>query len=152
MQHFKKQLTTFLSLFLIFSLFTTATYASNITSNNETYTVTVEIHQVSQTITRSITTTTGSKTYTAKTSAGSILYTYTIYGTFSHNGNTCTCINASDSYEIIDSGWKMGTHSTEKFGAQALGYATFNHFLLGTQVGSNSVEATLTCTPDGTLY
>lgn len=154
MKFLNKKLLFLLTIFAIF-LFSCpfTTYARNLTYAFELendFIITVELSENS-TLARS-TLKTGSKTYTCSNNEGSVLWTYTVHGTFYYNGKTASCTASSDTYTIFDSPWKVESHSSSKSGNTATGTITLNKVYLFVPTSSLTQTITLFCSPEGTLY
>ncbi|WP_297958886.1 hypothetical protein [uncultured Ruminococcus sp.] len=94
----------------------------------------------------------GSKTYNYKNSSNQVLWSYTIYGTFSYNGASATCTYDDDSYDIKDNNWHINSHSHYRSGNTAYGQVTMDKTFLGITIETITRNLTLSCSPDGTLY
>ena len=94
----------------------------------------------------------GYKTYYYYDSSNQILWSYTLYGTFSYNGSTATCTNTDDSYNINNSNWHNDSHGHYGSGNTAYGSVTMKKKVLGITVDTVTKNVSLSCSPDGTLY
>lgn len=101
--------------------------------------------------TRATSTKTGTKTVNVKNSSGKVLWSVSVKGTFTYNGSTATCTNASVSTNINESGWKVVNSSSSKSGNKATGYAKVNCYRGGVLIDSLSKTVTLTCSATGKL-
>lgn len=75
-----------------------------------------------------------------------LIYSLTVYGTFTYDGTTAEATSATYSYDTHGSGWSFKSGSASCSGATAKANATFKNGLL---TGSASVS--LTCSPTGVL-
>lgn len=91
---------------------------------------------------------TASKTYSIKSSQGKIIGTYTLTGTFSYNGTTSSCTNASCSTSIKDKTWKFTFKTAGKTGNKATGAFTIECSASG-QTISDSLS--ITCSKNGDI-
>ncbi len=80
--------------------------------------------------------------------SGDILFTLTLYGTFTYDGNTARATSADYDYDIYDTLWSLDNGRAWCTGATALAEATFSHLLLGDVV----INTSLSCSPDGHLF
>lgn len=80
--------------------------------------------------------------------SGDILFTLTLYGTFTYDGNTARATSADYDYDIYDTLWSLDNGRAWCTGATALAEATFSHLLLGDVV----IDTSLSCSPDGHLF
>lgn len=94
----------------------------------------------------------GSKTYEYTDSSNQLLWSYTVYGTYSYNGSSATCTYDDDSYDIKDDNWHINSHSHYRSGNTAYGNATMKKKVLGITFDTVTANITLSCSPNGTLY
>lgn len=80
--------------------------------------------------------------------SGDILFTLTLYGTFTYDGNTARATSADYDYDIYDTLWSLDNGRAWCTGATALAEATFSHPLLSDVV----INTSLSCSPDGHLF
>lgn len=92
----------------------------------------------------------GSKTREYETSAGEVMWSVTVYGTFTYNGTTSSCTSASRSTAAYGSDWSIKSSSASKSGncATATATATKKNFI-GSQ--DYTVTVNLYCSPYGIL-
>lgn len=95
------------------------------------------------------TTTTKSKTSTYKTSSGRTIWSITVTGTFTYNGNNAKCTHSSISSKCTDSNWKLSNKSASKSGATATASAIAKKYTDGTYIKSVPITVTLTCSKTG---
>lgn len=88
----------------------------------------------------------GHKSVTYKVSGGTA-FEYTVYGTFHYDGRSAEAVDAWDSYDIYESGWKCSRHSATTSRASAKGSAVFRQ----NDGTTKTLSATLTCSATGTL-
>ena len=88
----------------------------------------------------------GQKTKSYKNSSGAVLWSVTVYGTFSYNGSSATCTSATRSTTCPGSGWSIVSSSASKSGNTATAIATARY---------NNIDytrsVTLKCSTNGTL-
>lgn len=93
----------------------------------------------------------GKKTVTYKSKSGSSLWSVTINGTFSYNGNSSSCTKSTVSATSYSSSWKIGSKSASKKGNKATGTATGKQYNGSISINSISQSVTLTCNKNGVL-
>lgn len=98
-------------------------------------------------ITRAQMLTGGSAVQTLYDATGDIVLTFTVFGTFKHNGTTCIATIASYDYEIYAFGWYFVSATAYCQDNVAIAEGRFKNPLLGTV----DTMVTLSCTPNGTL-
>ena len=88
----------------------------------------------------------GQKTKSYKNSSGVVMWSVTVYGTFSYTGSSATCTSASRNTTCPGSGWSIVASSASKSGntAKATATARYNN-------GNYSLSVTLKCNADGVL-
>lgn len=92
----------------------------------------------------------GSKTNNYTNSSGEILWSVTVYGTFTYNGTTSSCTSSSHSATAYADGWSIKSSSSSKSGYCATANATATlKKLLASQDYSMTVN--LYCSPYGIL-
>lgn len=89
-----------------------------------------------------------SKTITIKNNAGSTLATYTLYASFTYNGNSSSCTRVSASSSVKKTGWSFSSRKTSKSGHTASGSYTLKN-TNSTKKYSGSVR--LSCSKNGTI-
>lgn len=90
----------------------------------------------------------GSKTSSYKNSLGDVLWSVTVYGTFTYNGTTSTCTSASHSTTAPGTYWSIKSVSSRKSGYSAIADATATYAPTSTDY---SMNVTLFCSPYGIL-
>lgn len=96
--------------------------------------------------TRASGTTRGYKDYDYKDERNVIVWTLTVYGSYSYNGISATCTNASYGYTIHNNAWSRVSGSASRSGNTATAYGTF------TKSGQNqSASVSLSCDANGNL-
>ena len=98
-----------------------------------------------QSSTRSVTG--SSKTYTYWDSGNKKVFSYTLNGDFSYDGNTSKVTRVTYSSNIYLSGWSLSSHNEYGSGSTAYGDATFK----GPGGASEDVSLTLTCDKNGNI-
>ena len=83
-----------------------------------------------------------------KNAAGRKLAAFTLYGSFTYNGSSATCTNASKSTSITDNTWHFSSSRAWTNGNCAQGYYSLN---CSATMQSLSNNVTLTCSPNGTI-
>ena len=89
---------------------------------------------------------TASKTYSFKNNSGKVLATYTLTGTFTYNGSSSTCTNATCSTSISDSAYSFTQKTARPSGNTAIG-----SFTLSSSKQTISKTLTLKCNANGTI-
>lgn len=122
-------------------------------NSDGSYTEIVITERVSNIMPRAETyTKSGSKRYNYRNSNGSILWTFTLNGTFTvRAGVSATCTNASYSTSNIASGWSLDSASTGKSANKAIGNATFKYKVLLVTTKTENISVTLSCDGNGNL-
>ena len=101
---------------------------------------------------RATTTKTGSKVFRAHESDGTVIWTFTVQGTFSVNsGVSSTCTAVSHSHSISANSWSCKTSSSSKSGNTATGTATFVKKILFITTDTKECTVQLTCDKNGNL-
>lgn len=92
----------------------------------------------------------GSKTNEYVNSSGEVMWSVTVYGTFTYNGTTSSCTSVSHSTTAPGSGWSIKNSSSSKSGycASATATATKKN-VIGSQDYTRTVN--LYCSPYGIL-
>ena len=92
----------------------------------------------------------GSKTSNYKNSSGEIMWSVTVYGSFTYNGTTSSCTSVSHSTSSPGDGWSIKNSSSSKSGNCATANATATlKILLASQ--DHSMTVNLYCSPYGIL-
>ena len=89
----------------------------------------------------------GSKTKNYKNRNGEIMWSVTVYGTFSYNGRTSTCTSASKSTTAPGSLWSIINSSVSKSGNTATARAVARY-----TSKDYSMSVSLSCSANGSLY
>lgn len=96
--------------------------------------------------TRARGTTSGSKNCDHRDENGIVVWTLTVYGSYSYNGVSATCTSASYGYTIHNSAWSRVSGSAARSGNTATAYGTF------AKDGQNhSASVSLSCDANGNL-
>ena len=90
---------------------------------------------------------TGNATQTLYNSSDTALLSVTVRGTFTYDGKTAEADSATYSYHIYDTAWRFKSGSAHCDGNQAIAEVTFGRGLFV----SRTIEAVLTCSPEGKL-
>lgn len=92
----------------------------------------------------------GSKTKEYENSDGEVMWSVTVYGTFTYNGTTSSCTSASHSTTAPGSTWSIKSSSSSKSGncATATATATKKAFLVSNDY---TMTVNLYCSPYGIL-
>lgn len=93
----------------------------------------------------------GKKTTNVK-DGSTLLWSVTVTGTFTYDGNHSTCTKSEVSTKCLASAWKIASSSATKSGASATARATGQRYNNGVVVQSLTEAVTLVCGSDGTLY
>ena len=88
----------------------------------------------------------GQKTKSYKNSSGAVMWSVTVYGTFSYTGSSATCTSASRSTTCPGSGWTIVSSSASKSGNTATAKATARY-----NNSDYTRSVTLQCSVNGTL-
>lgn len=88
----------------------------------------------------------GQKTKKYKNSSGAVMWSVTVYGTFSYNGSSATCTSATRSTTCPGSGWTIVSSSASKSGNTATAKATAEY-----NNSHYSLTVSLKCSANGTL-
>ena len=89
----------------------------------------------------------GAKSGKGYSSDGELLWELIVHGTFTYDGTTATATQASYSYNIYNSAWKLKSAEAYCSGNQAIAEGKFN----GGLFLNRSTSITLTCSPTGVL-
>ena len=89
----------------------------------------------------------GSKTKNYKNRNGEIMWSVTVYGTFSYNGRTSTCTSASKSTTAPGSLWSIINSSVSNSGNTATARAVARY-----TSKDYSMSVSLSCSANGSLY
>ncbi len=94
----------------------------------------------------------GSKTVQYVNSSGSVLWYVTVHASFTYNGSSSSCTNASVYAESNSSAWTVSYKSSWKSGN--IGYASaigHHHNVLGAETSSVTRTVSISCTANGSL-
>ena len=94
---------------------------------------------------------TAHKPYYHRNSSGTILWTATVTGTFTYNGTTASCTNASYSTEVNASTWSEQSGTAYPSGNTAIADVVMMRKLLFIVVETVPVTIPLTCDKNGNL-
>ena len=108
----------------------------------------IETTIVSNINTRARSSKSGTKTEKYKNASGEVMWSVSVTGTFSYNGSSCTCTNATVSTTKPSSSWSLSNKKASKSGNKAIASVTGKKISAGTSV---TRTVTLTCSPTGKL-
>jgi len=153
----KRLLSVLLSLLIISSLFSFASaqtvenaYTSSTTEYypDGSYGITTITVMPSKAFGASVT---SSKSYHHYSASNVLLWTVKLTATFTYNGSTASCTNATPSYTVYSSVWKVKKAQASYSGNTATGEFTVKRYNLGIPVETVNKTLTLTCSPSGTV-
>lgn len=104
-----------------------------------------------ETAARASGTKTGKKTYEYVDSNNEAVWTAILYGTFTYNGTTSACTNASCDISIYNNAYSVGNKTVSKSGSTASTNFTMIRKLLGITISQKDYTITLGCDKNGTL-
>lgn len=113
------------------------------------YEETIEVIETSNA--RATSTKTGKKTGSYKNSSGKVLWSVSVTGTFTYNGNTSVCTKASVSTTNNSDNWKLTDASSSKSGNTASATVKAKCYINGDLISSTSKTVKLTCDKNGNL-
>lgn len=87
-----------------------------------------------------------SKTCTLKNNAGATVATYKLTGTFTYNGSSSTCTNATYSTSVTNSAYSFTSKSAKRSANTAIGT-----FTLSSSIQKISKTLTIKCSANGTI-
>jgi hypothetical protein len=93
----------------------------------------------------------GSKTTSYYNSSGTLLWYVKVTGTFTYNGSTSSCTNATVLASAPDSAWVISSKSSNKSGNQATASATAKRYNGSILLQTVTKTVTLTCSKSGAL-
>jgi hypothetical protein len=102
-------------------------------------------------ITRAIGTKSGIKTSTYCNSAGTVLWTFSVKGSFRYTGTTSSCTSVSHTYSVKSSAWKLSSAKSSRSGDKATGSIIAKQYQLGLCLTTISEVISLRCDRDGNL-
>lgn len=94
---------------------------------------------------------TGTKGYKHYDSNDNLVWEASITASFTYNGTTANCSEASIAYHIYKNSWSLTSSNRSRSGATATGNFTFKNYVLGVPVKTINKTLTLTCSPNGTI-
>ena len=94
---------------------------------------------------------TAQKPYYHCNSSGTVLWTATVTGTFTYNGSTSSCTNASYSTQVYNSSWSEQSGTAYPSGNTAIADVVMMRKLLFIVVETVPVTITLTCDKNGNV-
>lgn len=115
------------------------------------YIVTVLTVEEENTMARATYSKTGAKTVTIYNDDDEAMVVMKLTGTFTYNGSTATCTNASTSYTVYGSNWKVTSAVASKSGNVAKGDFVAKRYLLLVPVQTETASPTITCSVSGVL-
>lgn len=95
-------------------------------------------------------TTSGSKKVSYK-KGSTVLWSVSVKGTFTYDGNSALCINADVSTTCPSKAWQISNSSASKSLNKAIASATAKNYVKGVYIQTVSKKATLTCNTKGNL-
>ena len=99
---------------------------------------------------RSSRTTSGSKKVSYK-KGSTVLWSVSVKGTFTYDGDSAICINANVSTTCPSKAWKISNSSASKSLNKAIASATAKNYIKGICIQTVSKKAILTCNAKGNL-
>lgn len=100
--------------------------------------------------TRATSSKSGYKTASYK-SGNTTLWSITVNGSFTYNGNTSSCTSASSSAASYNSNWKISNHYAKRNGSTATAYVVAKNLFFGITVNTVEDDISLTCSKLGVL-
>ena len=154
----KKLLTAFLLICILMCLFPGAVQAAGDRDSKETnieffedgsYIITVI--ETNRTLLVPLSNITKTKTEYYYDSNHNLDWKASLTASFTYNGTTSSCTNASIGYHIYDSDWRLTSSNCSKSGATATGNFTFKHYVLLIPNKTINKTLTLTCDKNGNV-
>ena len=152
----KRSISLFLAMSLMFSLFAIANGRS--LNEEDSLILAVEYYpDGSYSITRLISETasratiTKSKVFDFYSASSVLLWQVKLTATFTYNGSTASCTNATPSYTVYNTAWKVKKATASYSGNTATGSFTVKRYNLGIPVETINKTLTLTCSPSGVV-
>lgn len=99
--------------------------------------------------TRATSTRVGYRTYTWYSAFNNEEWIATLSATFEYDKTTAVCLSSNCDVEIIDTNWRLESKSASKSGATATAQVTMQHKLLGITINTETIDLSLTCSPNG---
>ena len=96
-------------------------------------------------------TVTKTKKYSYYDSSNNLCWYVTLSGTFTYNGTSANCSNASIAYHIYKNSWSLTSANSSRSGATATGNFTFKNYVLGVPIQTVNKTLTLTCDKNGNI-
>lgn len=81
-----------------------------------------------------------------------MLWSYTLYGTFSYNGSSASCTDTDDDPVVYDTAWHVDSNSCYSSGNTAYGNVTMKKKIFGITVDTVTRDLTLSCSPNLTAW
>lgn len=162
----KRLISSFLVILLFVSFFPLRTFAAEeclpIFTSEQAQGRTVQIIQYedgsslliitdSSQLGRSSNTKTGTRVYIRNDTSGTAQWKATLTATFTYNGTTSTCTNASCAVTIYNSSWYVVSKSTTRSGNTATAHLTMGYRVLGITAFTQSYTISLSCDANGNL-
>lgn len=94
---------------------------------------------------------TGYKKLTYRDGSDNVEWVATLTATFTYNGTTATCTNASCTVDISENAWYVVSEATSRSGSTATTNLTMGEKLLLITIAKYDYTITLTCDKDGNL-
>lgn len=155
-----KKILSVLITFVLFTLICSTAFAENSSCStiiehfpDGSYLVTTITEQQSSTYVASTRTTkNGSKTLSYYNEDNEVVWSATVHGIFSYNGSSSTCTDASITYTINNSVWRITSTNAYASGNSAIGEVTAKKYSIAV-IPIQTIErtVTLTCSPTGVL-
>lgn len=99
--------------------------------------------------TRATSTRVGYKNYTRYSAFDDEEWTATLSATFEYDNTTAVCLTSNCEVEISDSNWYLESKSASKSGATATAQVTMSRKIMGIKFNTETIDLSLTCTPNG---
>lgn len=87
----------------------------------------------------------GTKTVNYRNAAGTIVWSVSVHGNFTYNGNTSSCTSSTVSTTCPSNVWKIISKSSSKSNNTAIGRATAKLYSNGIPIQTLSREVRLSC-------
>ena len=94
---------------------------------------------------------TASKSYNHYSASNVLLWTITLTATFTYNGSTASCTNATPSYTMYATTWSVTKSNATYSGNTATGNFTVKRYNMFIPVETVNKTLTLTCSPSGVI-
>ena len=99
--------------------------------------------------TRATSTRVGYRSYTRYSATNQIQWVATLSATFEYDKSTAVCLSSNCDVEITNTNWHLVSKSASKSGATATAQVTMQHKLLGITINTETIDLSLTCSPNG---